>query len=485
MTTKTFRVSVAASVLLTVLLRLRFFCTPLTSDEGGYLAIGRAWGHGRDLYRQVWIDRPQGLLALFRYWDNIFGGSTASIRVMATVFAALAVVSGAVIARSIASARAGVIAAAFVAVVSSAATLEGFIANGELLSGALSVAGLGAGCVVLFGHRKLRWMYVSGVFAGLAMSIKQSGFDGFAALFVWLLLALVFSWHERAFLWRCIGLLIGGLASVLALLALHGALTGWHDWWFAVAGYRLDSRSALVGADWGRLHTTAMYAMPTLAPLLIVGAACGIAARLRGAVRFRNDHLLLLLWLLAATAAFVSGGQFHRHYWITVTFPVAIGAAVLISSVRRQGLQIALALGVVVPSLFSTLRIVGLPRDEVPTQSSSDGRLVADEKIADWYLANRAPGDTLYAFCASAGLYGNALEDPPFPYLWFDGVRLIPGALDALRAMLSSSDRPTYVAVYQLPRACDESGKSEALLEKNYVPLTSVQGVKILVRSDR
>ena len=81
MTTKTFRVSVAASVLLTVLLRLRFFCTPLTSDEGGYLAIGRAWGHGRDLYRQVWIDRPQGLLALFRYWDNIFGGSTASIRV--------------------------------------------------------------------------------------------------------------------------------------------------------------------------------------------------------------------------------------------------------------------------------------------------------------------------------------------------------------------------------------------------------------------
>ena len=43
--------------------------------------------------------------------------------------------------------------------------------------------------------------------------------------------------------------------------------------------------------------------------------------------------------VLAAAAAFVSGGQFHRHYWITVTFPVAIGAAVLISSVRRQGLQ--------------------------------------------------------------------------------------------------------------------------------------------------
>ena len=178
-------------------------------------------------------------------------------------------------------------------------------------------------------------------------------------------------------------------------------------------------------------------------------------------------------------------GQFHRHYWITVTFPVAIGAAVLISSVRRQGLQIALAVAVVVPSLFSTLRIIGLPRDEVPTQSSSDNRLVADEQIADWYLSNRTPGDTLYAFCASAGFYGNALEDPPFPYLWFDGVRLIPGALDALRAMLSSSDRPTYVAVYQLPRACDESGKSEALLEQNYVPLTSVQGVKILVRSDR
>ena len=495
MTTITFRRSVAASVLLTVLLHLRFFFTPLTSDEGGYLAIARAWGHGRDLYRQVWIDRPQGLLMLFRVWDNIAGGSTTSVRIMATVFAVVAVVAGAFIADALGSPRAGAMAAAFVAIVSSAPVLEGFIANGELLSGALSTAGLAVACLVLAGRCNLKWMFVSGLLAGCSMSIKQSGFDGLIAIFVWLILALVVGWRERRYVLRALSLLVGGLATVMALLVAHGALTGWHDWWFAVAGYRLDSRSALVGADWGRLFSTAGVAAPILLPLLIGSVACGVALYVAPTRRVRPEHAILLIWLLAATAAFASGGQFHRHYWITLTFPLAVIAAMLVASVHVLWIRSALAWVVIFPSLVSAAVIIGLPRDQVPVRASADPRSIIDEDMAKWFLSNRTNAKwfqvnqprpaTMYVYCASAAFYGNALEDPPYPYLWFDGVRQVPGAREALGAMLASQrERPTFVAMYQTPAGCDPSGVSEKALSHFYRPLTSVRGIQILVRND-
>ena len=39
-------------------MRARFFFSPMTTDEGGYLAVARAWFHGADLYGKVWVDRP-------------------------------------------------------------------------------------------------------------------------------------------------------------------------------------------------------------------------------------------------------------------------------------------------------------------------------------------------------------------------------------------------------------------------------------------
>ena len=52
------RWSVSGAVLLSIALRLRFVVAPIGSDEGGFLAIARAWRHGADLYEDVWVDRP-------------------------------------------------------------------------------------------------------------------------------------------------------------------------------------------------------------------------------------------------------------------------------------------------------------------------------------------------------------------------------------------------------------------------------------------
>ena len=55
-----------------VLVRLRFLDVPLSVDEGGYAAVARFWASGSHLYRDVWVDRPQGLLLLYRGAFDLF-----------------------------------------------------------------------------------------------------------------------------------------------------------------------------------------------------------------------------------------------------------------------------------------------------------------------------------------------------------------------------------------------------------------------------
>src|ERR1700694_1790534 len=112
--------------LISVLMRLRMFWSPVSVDEGGYLAIARASAHGKVLYRDVWVDRPQGLLVLFRVWDWMSGGSTASIRVMAMLFGGLLVVSTGVIVRELVGDSAARGTVIICAVASAAPILEGY-----------------------------------------------------------------------------------------------------------------------------------------------------------------------------------------------------------------------------------------------------------------------------------------------------------------------------------------------------------------------
>ena len=233
---------VAAAVALSVLMRLRMFWSPVSVDEGGYLAIARAWAHGRVLYRDVFVDRPQGLLLLFRVWDWLSGGSTASIRVMAMLFGGLLVVSTGVIVRELVGESAARWAVIICAVVSAAPVLEGYTANGELLSGAVSAAGLAVGVVALSRQHRLWWFFGSGVLAGVALSFKQSGFDGLLALAVWLALGVLFCASDRRRYQRSVHR--AGVVTVVGALMLHGALTGWSRWWAAVAGYRLHTQRA-------------------------------------------------------------------------------------------------------------------------------------------------------------------------------------------------------------------------------------------------
>ncbi len=472
---------VMVSVAISIALRARFLTTPLSADEGGYLAVARAWASGQTLYGQAWVDRPQGLLLLFRIWDDLTGGSPMAIRVMAILFGCLAVVGVAYAVFTIAGPRAAAAAALFVAVASANARIEGFIANGELLAGAVAAAGVAAACAYLFRGRGLSWLFVSGVLAGCAMSLKQSGFDGFMAIVICIVaggLTGEARWRQVA---RECAICIAGLASVLGLLVVDGALLGFRAWWYAVAGYRLNGLNAS-DADWHRFGITGRLAAPTVLPL--IGAALiGVAIWLSRSRRISRSTVLIPAWLCFAALAFVTGGLFHRHYWVTLTFPLAAAAALGIARIKPS-LAILLVSVAIIPSLISSARVIVLERAEVPIAAHDDPRPVVDERVGKWYAANRTPDSTLYVMCASAGAYASADAIPPYPYLWFDGVLHANNSQQMLVDLFAGAHPPTFVAVYQSALNCNRSGQVDKLLKERYVTLTAVDGAVIMSLRD-
>jgi hypothetical protein len=473
--------AVVAALVVSVALRARFINTPLSSDEGGYMAVARAWAAGKHLYGEAWVDRPQGLVLLFRIWDALTGGSTIAIRILAIIFGCMVVVGVAYVVFAIAGARAAAVAALLVAVASANARIEGFIANGELLAGGLAALGVAAACAYLFRGRGLAWLFAAGVLGGCAISLKQSGFDGYLAVMVCIVVGGVT--RERP--WRQVvrecTVYAAGLASVLAALVVHGAVLGFSLWWYAIAGYRLGGINASSRADWHQFRVTSVIAAPTIVPLAVL-AAVGLVVWLARSRRLTRSNVLVPAWICFASLAFVTGGLFHRHYWVTLTIPLAAAAAVAMRKIPGR-LLIAGALAVSIPSFISTAQVIVLDRNEVAVVADGDPRSPINEHVADWYRQHRTPGSTLYVMCASAALYALADAIPPYRYLWYDGVLHGKGAQDELVGLFAGDNAPTFVAMYQDARACNPSGRVDALLKERYTRAAVVDGVSILMRN--
>ena len=87
--------ALAAAALASFVLHLPFLTTPLSVDEGGYGYVAHWWASGADLYGDVWVDRPQGLLLLYRWAEALPGSDRLDIRLMAALWScAIAVVLG-------------------------------------------------------------------------------------------------------------------------------------------------------------------------------------------------------------------------------------------------------------------------------------------------------------------------------------------------------------------------------------------------------
>jgi 4-amino-4-deoxy-L-arabinose transferase-like glycosyltransferase len=467
--------------------------TPLTVDEGGYGYVARLWSRGVPLYRTAWVDRPQGLLWMYRAAFSLFGDSAQTIRGLAAATAAGTV--GAISAigrRFIGSDRGGLFAGALYATLSAIPQFEGHTANGELLCAlpsAISILFLMRALDAPTTKQQFRSMFYAGIFGAAGMLVKQSAYD---VVLVGGVVICVVAWHKRGtghhtFAQNAIGFGLGGLMMMIPAV-VHGYFIGFSDWWFAFAGYRLGVESVMSGGldeRYGRF-VASIFLIGINGLTLFVFAGLGLLAFREG----RTRRLIPLGWFICALSSFALGGLFHTHYYIGLVAPISVlgaqGLSELLHEHRLGRFNVARVIAVpmcalfLAPALWSTWTVLReSSADRRSLLSSHDDRLIRNAKLATWITAHSNETDTIYVVYADAALYYEADRQSALKFLWERGVERIPGAMTTLTEVLNGPDAPRYVLQMTLPGKLRGGKPIKEIIERRYKDVATVDGIII------
>jgi 4-amino-4-deoxy-L-arabinose transferase-like glycosyltransferase len=457
--------AVGAAALLAFAARIPFGRAPLTADEGGYAEVARLWGRGAHLYRGAWVDRPQGLILIFRGLLDAGGGSTESIRLLAAAVAITVVLATMALATRLCGSIEGAVAGLLLATFGASPFIESFTLAGELLASLPAVLSLLAFVAYLRG-RQLPLLILAGLLTGCALMIKQSAFDAGLAAILFLLVC------ERRRGARPAAVLV---LSALVPVAL-GAVTAPHfaDWWNAVVAYRGQGDSLVTGSPGHRLQLL-------LSSLPAAVKAFGLLGLL-AAAGWRRSPLLARLWLGAALLGVLGGGNFHAHYYLQLAAPLSLLAAI---EVRRllvrphRALAAACCAAGAATVAFTAPLWFASGAAQARTIWPHDPHLVHDGELAAYVRTHTEPGQRILVIWAAADIYELADRPPAEPFLWIRNLQALPQARAAVRRALVER-KPALVLEVQRPDAVDRSGATSRILRRDYRLLTRVGGTAIL-----
>jgi hypothetical protein len=447
-----------AIALLSVVLRLPFFDAPLTADEGGYAEVARLWAHGQELYHQAWVDRPQGLILVFRGAIGAGLTSPVDLRIVAAGFGALLVVLAALLAQQICGR--GLFLAALVAVGGASPFLESFTLSGELIASVLAAGAILAFTLYIRGDRS-GWLVVSGVCAGSSWMVKQSAVD--AALAVGFCVAF----RNKGKLSH-LGLFIASVVTPIAVGVLaSGDVGAWYD---AVVGYGLRASGAGVS-----LPERLTLFWRSLGPL---AKALGPTAVL-AAIGWRRAPLLARVWLVAAIVGVLLGGGFRTHYYLQLVVPLSLVAVFVPWSGRLRIASAALAAAATLA--FAVPLWTATDNAQARAIWPTDTHLQSDSAVAAFVRTHTRQSDRIYVLWAAADLYYLSDRRPAMRYLWLRNVQTIRGAVASVRRSLDRR-AAALIVVEQTPASVDPSGATAFALHRNYRSDARVDGVDIYRR---
>ena len=430
--------------------------------------MARLWERSNTLYRGAWVDRPQGLMLIYRGISDLGLGSTEGLRAAAAAVAAMTLLATMLLALRLGGRITALSAALLVATAGSSPFIESFTLSGELLSSVPALLSLLAFCAYLRSGRA-PWLVLAGLLTGCALMIRQSAFDaGLAAIAL-----LVLEQGRRA--WWPVSLLLAGAAVPIAYCAASAAQVG--EWWYAVVAYRGDGDSIFTGSPihrWHLLTASLPAAGKALAPL----AALAVLGWWRA-------PRLLRVWLGAAVVGVIAGGNFHAHYYLQLVPPLAVLGGVAVAALVEQRREIAwgacaataaAALAFAAPLWFAS----GVAQAEAIWPR--DPHLQSDKAVSAYVKLHTRPHEQIFVVWAAADVYYLSDRPPAFPYLWKRNVQAIPGALPAAEKMLAQR-KPALVVAAQSPTAIDPSSLTAMrILRREYRMVAAVAGIPIYRR---
>jgi putative flippase GtrA len=465
------------AIAITLVLRAPWLDAPLGNDEGGLAYIASSWNDdGAFLYGDSFIDRPPGLLLIFRL--AVATGGTAAVRTIGVVAAILLILIVTMLVRELGGSRPAKWGAALTGLMASSAAM------GAVFLPAEALAVLPSACSVLLlviavrlPRARPKLLFGAGALAIMSLLVKQSFGDALMAGVVFLTAAGLLARFPKRDLLKAMAAYSLGALTVIAALEIWEHVTAVPDGSvsYALIGFRLDGLDALAGSAGG---LPGRFAERLLPPLVASGLALLVVWSVFGLRRLRSDRLLLVTisaWGAAGAAGVLAGGSYWPHYllqlvpFLVVTASLALAAKPSWRTKATAATLATLATGALVvgPSISSAAHDVHAP-------------------VAGKYLRELArPGDTAYVLYSQPNILYYSGMRSPYPYSWSLMMRAIPGAEARLRALLRSPERPTWILGWNSPNdyGLDSNGKTERLLVANYREVTKVCGYPVLLRS--
>jgi Glycosyltransferase family 87 len=433
LSTRRFVLAVCAVV---VVLRTVYLVGPFYSDEAGYTVVARSLrAGGPNLYGHYFVDRPPGLLLLYRL--ATLTGWAPSIRVLATGLALLLVGSAAWAAYEAVGERgvrwAAVVAAALVVT----PVLSAQEADGEILAAPLVMLSL---ALTLAAVRRSGWPACAlatgaGLAAGTAVMVKQNFGDGVVFALVLLLASLVQRRTGRrdAAVVAAGGVLGGAVVAAAALGFVVWSRVGLRTAWTTVFGFRGTALDVIADHS---LHAPVMRAFDLAGRAVLAGVLPLLVLLLAEAVRcrFRGPPVA---WALGATAlldvvSIAMGGSYWPHYLLQLVPVLALAAGLWAADAGR----LRAAVAATVASAVAAIVVVTLTGAAYPRDSQRVGAFLA---------RSSRPGDTATVLYGNAEVQQASGMRSPYPHLWSLPMRTLDPHLTRLRAVLTGPRAPTWV----------------------------------------
>jgi 4-amino-4-deoxy-L-arabinose transferase-like glycosyltransferase len=466
MTSRRFVLGVAALV---VVLRLGYLIGPLFSDEAGYLLVAQDWhAGGPNLYGHYFVDRPPLLIALYRI--AVVTGWPQTVRLLATLFSVVLVVSAGWAAHQVVGERgarwAALLAAAFAVtpvLLSQESDGEIFAAPLVMLSMALTLA-----AVRRAGGRAFGLAVLAGVVAGAAVMVKQN----FADAVVFAVALLVASLMQRRLPVAVVGRVAAG--GVLGGLAVVATALGYVAWsgvglgtaWHAVFGFRGTALDVITDHS---LHAPLVRAVEMTGMAVLCGALPLLVVLVLEAVRcrFRGPPVA---WAVAATlvldvVSITGGGSYWPHYLLQLAPALSLAVGLWAADSARVRAAVALA----VASAVAATVVVTLSDAAYPQVAPTVGAFVQ---------RSAHPGDTATVLFGKADVQQATGLRSPYEHLWTLPMRTLDPHLANLQAVLRGPAAPTWVVAWGDldPWNIDAHGRTRLALATHYRPVARVCG---------